>query len=491
MHSKPRLSKSRFMDGTQCMKMLWWKVHEPDAPELAVVDASTQAIFDRGHQVGELARQHVPGGVLIDEPYYEIDARVASTAKALAAGAPVVYEASFLQDDVYVAVDIIERSGDGFVLSEVKSTLDVKEQHVTDAAVQLHVARRAGLPVTRAEIMHLNRDCTHPDLSNLFVRENVTKPAQTIMKAVPQTVKRQLEVLQGPLPDVAPGDHCSDPYDCPFIGRCWPALPEHHVSTLYKITPKKLRGLLQAGHQTLRELPEDFIAKGAAQRQIESIRTGAPVIEPGLKQALRSLRSEDERPIAFLDFETIMPAVPVWPGCHPYQQIPVQFSCHLPTQTGLTHHQWLADGPGDPREAFAQALITACQGAKTIVAYSASFEQRCLSIVGAGRAPPLQNALQDIHDRIHDLLPIIRDHVYHPGFNGCFSLKKVLPALVPDLDYGDLEVQDGSTASALLEGLLLRNTQSPTLRDQLLKYCERDTLAMVRLYQRLLEFAGH
>src|SRR5262249_18480226 len=157
----------------QCRKRLWWEVHEPEAPEL-VVEPNIAARFDRGHRVQEVARTYVPGGVLIDLPHQQVQARVSATAAALAARAPAPYEARFLADGVFVAVDILERRRTGFVLVEVKATLEVEERHIPDVAVQLHVLRRAGLPVKRAVVMHLNRDCRHPDLSNLFVRENVT-----------------------------------------------------------------------------------------------------------------------------------------------------------------------------------------------------------------------------------------------------------------------------------------------------------------------------
>jgi hypothetical protein len=160
-----RLSKSRYVAGLQCPKLLWWKVHEPDAPELAPED-NQEATLDRGERVGALARTYVPGGVLIDLPHYEVKERVAATAKALAAAAPVVYEASFLADDMFVSVDILERRKRGFVVTEVKSTTKLKKQHLPDVAVQVHVARRAGLRVDRAEVMHLNPACRHPRLTN-------------------------------------------------------------------------------------------------------------------------------------------------------------------------------------------------------------------------------------------------------------------------------------------------------------------------------------
>ena len=158
---------------------------------------------------------------------------------------------------------------------------------------------------------------------------------------------------------------------------------------------------------------------------------------------------------------------------------------------GLVHHEWLADGPGDPRAQFAAALLDACRGTKTVLAYNAPFEKRCIAgLIDA--VPRLARQLSTLHDRVEDLLPIVRDHVYHPDFRGSFSIKDVLPALVPDMGYEDLDIQDGGMASAVLEVLLLGRDglsagERTTLRERLLRYCERDTLAMVRLHERLVE----
>ena len=486
--SAQRLSKSRYMSGLQCPKMLWWRVHEPDAPEL-VADEGLQAILTRGQKVGELARAQVPRGVLIDLPHYDFEGKVAKTVKALADGAPAIFEASFLEDGVFVAVDILERRGDGFVVSEVKSTLDAKVQHLPDVAIQVHVVNSAGLSVKRAEVMHLNRECCYPDLSNLFVREDVTALIQPELKKVPKEIVALTAAISGPLPEVAAGAHCNEPYACPFLDRCWPEPPAHHISTLYKLRAKKATTLEAEGVRTLFDLAADFTASETALRQIRSVKANEIVVEAGLGKDLAKLKP----PVAYLDFETINPAVPVWPGCHPFEQVPVQFSCHVLGPSGLEHHEWLPEGPGDPREEFAKKVLTACAGAKTIVAYNAPFEKRCVKSL-AGALPHLSSDLTALSKRIRDLLPIVRDHVYHPDFGGSFSIKSVLPALVSGLGYDDLEIQGGSAASTALEMLLfdadaLDPDARQRLRKNLLSYCERDTLAMVKLHERLRSLA--
>jgi hypothetical protein len=273
------------------------------------------------------------------------------------------------------------------------------------------------------------------------------------------------------------------------MDRCWPEQPRHHLSTLYRINSKTLAKLIEDGVESIRDLPKDFKAGEIASRQINSIRRGKLVVESGLADALRGIPG----PIAFLDFETINPAIPAWHGCGPYHQVPVQFSCHVQTKGNVRRHEWLADGKEDPRPAFARELVAACEGAATILAYNASFEKARIADVWKA-IPALEPQLSKVHERIQDLLPIVRNHVYHPDFNGSFSIKSVLPALIPELGYQDLEIQDGGTAASVLETLLFDDSlpaaKKKLLRKQLSAYCERDTYAMVKLYERLSELAG-
>jgi len=200
--------------------------------------------------------------------------------------------------------------------------------------------------------------------------------------------------------------------------------------------------------------------------------------------------AEFTSPLAFLDFETVSLAIPRWNGCRPWQNVPVQFSCHVEERgRGLVHHEWLADGPGDSRPALAEAVVAACAGARRIVAYYASFERECIRQL-AEAVPRLAPELERIERRLVDLLPLVRNHVYHPDFGGSFSIKRTLPALVPGLSYADLEIREGETATLELMRLLfaddeLQAGERVDLRAALLRYCERDTWAMVRMLEQL------
>ena len=482
------LSKSRVMAGLQCHKRLWWTVHEPTAPELRPDDA-TQALFDDGLHVGQMARMYVPGGVLIDPPYHAYGERLAATRAALDRGEGTIYEAAFREEPVFVSVDILERTPAGATIIEVKSTTKVKPHHLPDVAVQAHVLGRCGVETERLEVMHLNRACAFPDLSNLFVRVDVTSPAREQIAGVAAAIRAQAAMLAGPCPQVAIGDHCYAPYECPFTSRCWPSLPQHHVSTLYSAGRRALL-LEEQGYATIHDLPDDMPLRAVQDRQRRAVQSGRIIVEPGLGAALQSLPA----PLAFLDFETVALPIPVWRGCHPYDPVPVQFSCHAEEgDDRVAHHEWLAEGTGDPRPALAERVIRACDGARAIVTYHAPFERGCLERM-ADALPAHADRLLHIAERLVDLLPIVRSHVYHPDFGGRFSLKSVLPALVPELRYDALPIQDGETASLELERWLFRGAElTPEsgleLRDSLLRYCCQDTLGLVKLLDRLRRLA--
>jgi hypothetical protein len=204
----------------------------------------------------------------------------------------------------------------------------------------------------------------------------------------------------------------------------------------------------------------------------------------------RRMPLEPIPPLAFLDFETVGLAIPVWNGCHPYDAVPVQFSCDVVEAGGrVTHHAWLAEGPEDPGPALAERVVAACAGARTVVAYNAPFERGCLHHLG-DEVPHLAEPLGDIGGRLADLLPVVRNYVYHPDFGGSFSLKSVLPALVPELRYDALAIADGESASLELVRLLFHgNELEPEVRQQLrydlLRYCHQDTWGLVQLLERL------
>ena len=483
-----RLSKSRYAAGVQCHKLLWWKVREPEAVELQP-DKVLQDRFDQGTQVGLLARGRFPGGVLIDLPHHAVEQRLQRTREALDQKTPVIFEASFVADNTYVAIDVLERQRQGYRLIEVKSSSSQKDEHIPDAAVQVHVAQQNGIDVRVAEILHLNKEFRHPDVGDLFESADVTTLVDEMLPGISTEIEAQLEVLRGPLPDVAIGVHCFEPRECPFMARCWPEAPDH-IIRLYNVGPKKACDYMLTGVHSIPDIPPTQKLPAAAKRQIRSMKENRLIVEPGLAAALEPFKGK----LGFLDFETISRAVPVWPGMAPWEQAAAQFSYHEARPDGTySHVGHLAEGSHDARPELARAMLEATAGAERVVMYTPFERTRIRSLQKS--EPVLAPGLKELEDKLIDLHPVIRDYVYHPDFHGGFSLKYVLNPLVPELTYDDLVIVDGLVASVEIARLLfVAQKISPEERDRvrkdLLDYCERDTWAMVKLLERLRELAG-
>ena len=490
MARAPTLSKSRFTYGLQCHKHLWWRCHDAKSPEL-IPSAQQRAGFARGHRVGEEACRHVPGGVQIPFDGRQKKKAVEATRQAIADGAGVLYEAAFEYEAVFASIDILVREAESWVLVEVKSTTGVKSQHIPDAAVQTWITRSCGIPVHRVELMHLNRDCVFPDLSNLFTRTDISDKVEEFLPQVAGEVKAQKGMLDLPIPIIAAGPQCRSPYECPFLARCNDPLPSGHVSELHGVGRRRSTAYLEAGVERILDLdPGDVPAGGIWARQSEAARSGALVVDADLGKVVPPL----DGVIGYLDFETTGPAVPVWEGCSPFDSIPAQFSLHTRRDGALEHREWLAAGPADPRVGLAEKLVEAAADCEVVFAYNAPFEKRCIASV-ADTAPRYRTELLEIRDKVRDLHPLVRDYVYHPDFAGSFSLKSVLPVLVDELDYSDLRIADGQFASSEIESLLLRADELPDwrldrMRSELRAYCERDTLGLVRLHEWLAEHSS-
>lgn len=491
-----RLSKSRFVAGWQCPKLLWWTVHEPGAPELQP-DIVLRDLFDQGTEVGVRARQEWPGGLLIEGGHHD-PSRLPRTAAAIASGVGVIFEACFEQDSVFCAVDVLERQAAGWTLIEVKASSEVKDYHLPDLAVQTWVARRAGLAIHRIEVMHLNREYRHPGPEPLLVRSDVTEAVERLVPEVAGRIAEQLALLQGPAPAHDVGLHCwFRGGDCAFHERCWPQDADH-ISNLWNVGPKRTWQYMQQGVHRMTDLPPKEKLNPKQQRQLRAQREGRLIVEPGLAQALGP--ALEARRLGFLDFETVGRALPAWDGLAPWRQTAAQFSYHERDGDGrVTHAQFLADGPldprdppDDPREPLAIAMLEAARNADLVVMYTPFESTRIKEL--AEHLPHLSADLLALRAKLWDLKPPIENHVYHPAFGGSFSLKDIVKPLV-DLDYTDLIIVDGKRASVEIARLLFVSGRIPVeqreqTRRDLLAYCERDTFATVRLLDRLRELAG-
>ena len=458
-------------------------MHEPDAVELQP-DKVLQDLFDQGRQVGEIARRSWPNGTLIARD--ERAARLDATREAIASGVGVLFEGAFEADGMFIQADVLEKtSNGGWRLIEVKSSSSAKEEHVPDAGVQAHVLMRHGIDLDSVHVMHLNKEFRHPDVGDLLQLTAVTDDVRAFAPNVTEIARRQLDVLDGPLPAVDIGRHCADPWDCPFTKRCWPD-DDWHISSLYNCGPATFPKYVARGIHRIDQLPANEKLQHTQKRQIRALRSGEMVVEPTLAAALEPFNVE---PLGFLDFETIMRAVPVWDDTQPWEQVAAQFSYHESVPGGgYRHEEYLAEGPNDCRPELARRLVEATRNAVRVVHYS-SFEKTRIRALQQC-VPGLARELGELEAKLIDLLPVVRNNVYHPKFRGSFSIKDVLPALVPELSYNDLVIVDGRVASVEIARLLFVADRIPAaerdrVRIDLLDYCERDTWATVRLLEML------
>jgi len=487
---KTRLSKSRFISGLQCPLKLWNDVNQR---QLATPpDASLQAIFDRGTAVGELAQQRWPGGKLVGFKPWEREQAMAATNKLMADPAiPAIYEAAIEHEGVFIRVDILARNGDGWDLIEVKaSTQAQKEVFQNDIAVQHWVATGAGLSIHQAGILVLNRNYVYPggdyDLDQLFTFFDATEHCLAAADRIGEQVKDFHQMLAEPAPpDIPIGDHCFSPYECPYYAHCSEGMefPDNPLDHLHHLHPNRRADLEALGIECIEDIPDDFNLNEIQQRIRQAVITQNPWQSGQLAKALNDVAW----PLYYLDFEAFQPALPRYPGTRPYQAIPFQYSLHIEQDNGeLTHTEYLHTDNTDPRPELARSLLDAIGTQGSIVVYS-GYERRMLNEL-ATAVPELAEPLHAATERLWDLLPIIRNHYYHPNFQGSYSIKAVLPALVKGNDWSELDIANGMAAATAyeqaLDGLTLAERQDTF--EALRQYCEQDTLAMHQLRRALL-----
>lgn len=488
-------SKSKLLALRQCPKRLWLEIHRPDLREDS--DA-TQAGFQVGYQVGDIAhRIYDPEnlGTLIDVQSEGFSRAFERSAELLHAAQPI-FEAGFSAGGALTFADVmLPEQKDGqriWRMVEVKSSTSVKDYHRDDVAVQAFVARSAGVALQSIALAHIDSSWTYPgdgDYRGLLKENDLTTEAFSRTEEVKAWIAQAQLVSASPAePTIEIGVHCDTPFACGFYDYCsrYEPKPEYPVYWLPYIGAKAAT-LAEQGVIDLKNVPDNLL--NARQQRVKAHTLANTVffdaVGAAADLAVYSL------PAYFLDFETIQFAVPIWKGTRPYQQNTFQFSLHTLSASGrLDHMEFLDLSGNDPSEPFAQALIAACGGQGPVFVYNAGFETARMGEL-AIRYPHLSAALLAINARVVDLLPIARERYYHPSQQGSWSIKKVLPAVVPELRYDALDgVQDGGMAmEAFLEAIHPDTSAERKIQieQQLLAYCKLDTYAMVRLWQ---VFAG-
>ncbi|HNP36216.1 MAG TPA: DUF2779 domain-containing protein [Woeseiaceae bacterium] len=484
--ARPYLSKSRLISAWQCPKRLHLEKHNP---ELGETSSATEALFATGNQVGAIAQDLYGDDDSIEVPYEKgLSAALRQTSQLLASDfRHPLFEATLQHDGVLVRVDVFLPDGDNWRAIEIKASASVKDVHLIDCAIQYWVLRGEGVELSSISLGYINNQFVYQGDGNydgLIIEDDVTERVLERLDDVPNLIAKARAALGDGVPDVAVGAHCSSPYECQFQSHCWPMDAEYPLTGL-RGDKGKLGAWVAAGYRDIRDLGAVTDELGKNQARIYRVTcTGEAEVLDGAREAIAALAF----PRYYLDFETIAPAVPIWAGTRPYAAAAVQWSCHIEDEDGGIRHEEFLDLSGEPpMRALAECLI-ACLGTAGPVLMYTSYEKTVIRGL-ADLFPDLAESLGAIISRLVDLYPIVKNHYYHPKMLGSWSIKAVLPALVPEMSYAGLEgINEGmSAANGYLEAInpgtdMLRKLE---LEEQLLRYCRFDTAAMVAIVASL------
>jgi len=486
----PRLlSKSKYLIGLQCLKYLWMQIHEPE--RIPEADATTQYIFDQGHLVGEYAKKLFPGG--IDIPHDDFMGNIAATKRLLAERKPL-FEAGILSGRIYCRLDILNPvDEDEWDIIEIKSGTSVKEVYINDVSFQKFCCEKAGLRIRTCKLGFINRQYVKNgeiDPRELFILEDISTQVAEISEGMEERVSNLLEVISNrACPEMTIGQHCLAPYECLLREECWGFLPENSVFDLRGGKTKQF-SLYEQGIISIKDIPKNILLSRQQQIQKECVITGSVHVE---KKEIRQFLSRLKYPLYYLDFETSGPAIPVYDGTRPYQDMPFQFSLHVVESAGSEpiHHSFLAEGIDDPRPQVLRELQRLLGSEGSIIAYNAGFEEGVLKAL-VEASPEYISWLEGILTRMVDLLfPFTNFHYYNASQKDTASLKKVLPA-VTGKGYEEMGIGAGMDASIAYGRIMYGNAteeETAKVRTDLLNYCKMDTEGMIWVVDKLRELS--
>ena len=490
------ISKSRFVSGIQCSKKLYFDIFRKDLkPEIS---EQQELLFSTGHEIGVLAQSAFPNGKdASPENYYDFSKSIQDTKDWIDSDVKTIYEAAFSSNGVLAALDILHHTENERWAIEVKSSSEVKKYHLTDASLQYWVMNKSGFKPDKFFLMHINTAYIKDGDINpkeLFTLADITNEVIGNQLWVEENLEDLKNILSTEIePVVEIGKHCGSPFECDYKHHCWKHIPEQSVFSLYN--PRGLDWkLYEQGIFKIIDIPETVSLNHRQNLQVSGQKIAHSHID---KTSISEFLNNWEFPLYFFDFETIFPALPVLNGTRPFQQVPFQYSLHILEQCGdnYTHKEFLAEPKDfneisiDPRKKLIEQMKLDFGEIGSIVAYNATFEISRLKELAIA-FPEDRDFIENIINRFVDLLiPFRNAWFYHPEMGGSASIKAVLPAIAPEFNYKDLEISNGGDASNIFLSMINNKFIGDEIftRESLKKYCERDTLGMVIIWEELIK----
>lgn len=486
------LSKSLYTKGIQCPKALWLKKYKPSV--LTPPDESAKTVFETGNMVGDLACKLFPNGkdVQFSKDFSKM---LNTTQKYLDEKIPHIYEATFEYQGILVMVDVLKVEDDGVSIYEVKSSTSLKDIYLDDVSIQYYVLKNLGFNIKSSNVVYINNEYIRGvelKLDKLFIIDEVSSQVEELQSNIPNVLEEFSAYLDDKQnePNIDIGSHCKKPYECDAKDYCWKVqrqIPDYSIFNIFNLGSKKQVELYSQGIVNIEDIPSSFDMTVTQAKAVENYKNETTYID---KENIKAFCDDLTYPIYHLDFETFQQAIPEYKGLKPFEQIPFQYSLHIEYEDGtLVHKEFLAQDGIDPREQIVKRLIKDIPSDVTVLAYNMSFEKGVISRL-ANTFSEYREHLLSINENMKDLMiPFQKKWYITPSMNGSYSIKYVLPALVPEFEkvYKELEgVQNGSQAMNAFANLgKLNNEEKEKMRTSLIEYCKLDTLAMVEILRKL------
>jgi len=480
------VNKNIFLEAQTCLTRGWYL--RSGNPHISLTQAD-QFRINEGIEIGKMAHALYPQGKLINEGS-NINNHQRTQLLINDDSVQVIFEATFIYNENIAKADILERINGKWHLVEVKSSSAsdvIKDKLIDDLAYTATILELCGITLEKTSLLLVSKNYRlGMDKKDFFVEVNCTE----------QVNKRRLHFvskLNGTSQITGMVDRPEPKfiYQCKacdfYVNNCLGKNVDNPIFDLPHLNEKSFNKFSEEKISLVNQIPDEYKLTQPQKTVWTAVKNKKQSID---KDKLKQLLEKIIFPAYYLDFESVSTAIPLYQNIGPYQEIVTQYSLHKfsALNSSAEHFEFLADYNKDDRKKLAEKLLIDIGKDGSVVVYHAQAEKRFLNnLIKA--APEYTNELTAIIDRIVDLEEIIKKTYYHPMFHGSYSIKVVLPVLVPEMSYKNLVIGDGQSANVVFAELArgkYSTQEAETLCKELRSYCKQDTLAMVKIHEAMI-----